>query len=160
MFNVNWGNIIKDFMSPYPDGKNTFFLSKLFIFGLVSLYDEFTDRRNKVIKRVQYTGQTMSLEKMLNEQYPSANNGIYIENVINSLTASFIYNLVDGQQEDYIHNLSDGEPPVFLFNLSDFIAQVDFIVYVPIGVNYDETKMRLLIDSYRLASKRYEIQTY
>jgi len=37
---------------------------------------------------------------------------------------------------------------------------VDFIVLVPAGLQYNDYEMRYIIDFYKLASKRYKVETY
>ena len=37
---------------------------------------------------------------------------------------------------------------------------VDFIVLVPVGLQYNDYEMCYIIDFYKLASKRYKIETY
>lgn len=148
-------------MSPFPITSNKLIgLARTYIHPLIIIYNEFITNRLINLDRVKYTGQTMSLEEMLNQQYPSANGGIYILNTINVLPVEHIYNLSDGQLENYIYNLSDGQAVSYIYNVSDYVGGVDFIVYVPSAVVFEEIKMRLQIDRYRLAGKIYTIQTY
>ena len=48
----------------------------------------------------------------------------------------------------------------YLYHKEEFNAFLDFIVWVPVGVPYDDSVMRSLIDFYRFAGKQYVIQTY
>jgi hypothetical protein len=49
---------------------------------------------------------------------------------------------------------------VFLKNKTEYQTQYDFIVMVPISVTFDINEMKALINYYKLAGKRYIIQTY
>jgi hypothetical protein len=43
-----------------------------------------------------------------------------------------------------------------------FVGQgaIDFIVFVPQSLSYDERRMKALVKMYKLAGKRFTIQTY
>lgn len=49
---------------------------------------------------------------------------------------------------------------VVIINKSEVYAQDDFIVWVPVGVVFDINEMKALINYYKLAGKKYSIQTY
>jgi hypothetical protein len=45
-------------------------------------------------------------------------------------------------------------------NIAEYQAAMDFIVYVPVAVTFNESEMKAVINFYKLAGKRYTIQTY
>lgn len=47
-----------------------------------------------------------------------------------------------------------------LLRKGETLQPFDFIVWTPILLVFDEAEMRALIDTYRMAGKRYSIQTY
>jgi len=55
---------------------------------------------------------------------------------------------------------SDDGDVLFLLNQEEFDSLFDFIVYVPVAVTYDENVMTAQVNQYKIAGKRYYIDTY
>lgn len=51
-------------------------------------------------------------------------------------------------------------PRFIVLNHIEALQPFDFIVWVPIAIIFDMNEMRALVDTYRLAGKRYQILTY
>lgn len=127
---------------------------------LIDMYNRFVALRSESEFYLSYNGQQASMQKLLNDVWPAAGGAIYIETVNATLQVFYLPNAEDNQPPIFLPNAEDNEPPIFLPNAEDFILQYDFIVWVPATLVFDEPKMRNLINRYRLAGKRYTIQTY
>jgi hypothetical protein len=89
------------------------------------------------------------LRKALNDEFDDEQRRIRIE---------------DGRQKQrlYIYPRSTNKPlyigKVFLYQRGSYIdGGVDFIVVLPNGLEYDKYKLEALVNFYKLAGKRWEI---
>lgn len=127
---------------------------------LVDLYNRFQQLVTEAQFYLSYNGQQLSIEWLLNDVWPLAGGGIFIETVNANIQPLFGSNKEDQQPPIYVSNKEDNMPPLFISNLEDYFTQYDFIVWVPATLVFDESKMKTLINRYKLAGKRYTIQTY
>ena len=74
--------------------------------------------------------------------------------------------VISGKQHErlYIYPRSANKPlflgKVFLYQRGDYIdGGVDFIVVLPQGLEYDRYKLEALVNFYKLAGKRWTIET-
>lgn len=123
---------------------------------------DFTSYIEEKRKEVSFTGQTIVLEKLLNESYPAAADGIWIDNAGTFHDPGYGYLKAEGQPHPGFGYLkSEGQPhPGFGYLKAEDSGAVNFTVNVPVSVSFDETDMRVLIDKYKAAGMQYIIQTY
>ena len=112
----------------------------------------FVQNRSSNTYIMQHNGQVCYLRAALNDRFDNELRRIKI---------------VDGNRykRQYIYTRGENKPKylgtMYLYERSDYSdTGVDFIVLVPKTLMYNDYEMRALIDLYRLASKRYKIQTY
>lgn len=73
----------------------------------------------------------------------------------------YVYNKSENRPSKIIYNKSESiSPNFYLNNYVEFLATNHFIVWIPVGVPYDDAIVRSLVDHFKLASKTYTIQTY
>lgn len=120
-------------------------------FPIGQLYNEWAAFRDRNLYILAHSGQVVYLRKVLNDSFDTALRRIQI---------------VDGNRFGRVYIYTSGEvKPAFLGkmylrNAIDFAdTGVDFIVLVPAGLQFNNFDMTALIDFYKLASKRYTIQT-
>ena len=120
-------------------------------FPLIEIVDDFNCNRNQNLYKLAHNGQVCYLRKVLNDRFDIAQRRIKI---------------IDGNKYKREYIYTDGEKkPKFLGTMylrddADYSdTGVDFVVLIPTGLNYNDYEMRALIDFYKLASKRYKIQT-
>ncbi len=103
MYNINWPLWIFQRIPKYVRKPiYTAFLTVL-IKPVINLHAAFVMFRNGVLSKVQYTGQTIYLERLLNDTYSPALRDIYINTVADD-NSFVIYNKVEVQ------------PPVFFYS--------------------------------------------
>lgn len=164
MPNFSFSNTIKRLLHPYYRTK----VNIAFLMGYLAparrLRDRFVQLQNKLNYDIQFNSQTLSLEARLNEEYNLVTGTIYIETISRVDNAQYISWLSENQDPVYTRWLSEtSTTPVYVRWLSE-PAQggvgVDFIVWVPLTLNFDSDRMKAIIDLYKLAGKRYAIQRY
>ena len=124
---------------------------------LETLHGIFIRSRRQNLYRLLITPQVCYLEKMLNDRYDATLRRIYISDFFRLPDVNIF--LEDELKPLYI--FQDYEAmPVYLGTIAEREAvETDFVVNVPYTVPYNENEMRALLDSYKLAGKRYEIVT-
>ncbi len=119
------------------------------------LFNQFkTDTNYKLI----FNGQIIYLEHYLNDLYDNTQRRIYIQDTANA-TFNYIYNRVELQQTLNIYNASENVP-VYLINNNEAVEQIDFIVFIPSSISFNEKVVREQIDYYKAAGKKYKIETF
>lgn len=112
------------------------------------LYD-FHNARISDLYNLTHNSQVCYLRKALNDEFDDEKRRIRIE---------------DGKQKQrlYIYPRSANKPlflgKFFLYQRGDYIdGGVDFIVVLPKDLTYDKYKLEALVNFYKLAGKRWEI---
>lgn len=117
---------------------------------------EFTSVTASIIHFEYYFNTLLNYDPVL--------KGIYIEN-----TADIDYFYIRNKAElrpTYIYNKAEYgataniSPQYYLKNSSEFTSSIDYIVWVPSSVTYDEAELISQIEKYNLAGKKYEIRIY
>jgi len=154
MFNLDISKIIVWCLPVYLRKQKIFaFLSSL-CEPLGIIYTEFMTIRNKVIDSLKYDGKVYKLEMLLNNVFDNEERRI---------------ELVDGLTKDriFIHTKIENKP-VYIENEIVYTeieygdSGEDFIVRAPALFTTNEvtvTLIKSLVNKYKLASKRFKIQT-
>ena len=120
-------------------------------FPLIKIMDDFNFNRNQNLYNLAHNGQVCYLRKALNDRFDIAQRRIKII-FFNDTATTEIY--TDGEKKPKFLGR------MYLRDDADYSdTGVDFVVLIPAGLNYNDYEMRALIDFYKLASKRYKIQT-
>lgn len=120
-----------------------------------TVYAQFAARRLSNLYRLDTTPQVCYLEKMLNDRYDNIQRRVHISD--HSRIADVNIFLEEEIKPLYIYRDYENKP-VWLGTMAEREAvETDFVVNVPYTVTYNDKEMRALLDSYKLAGKRYEI---
>lgn len=156
-FNIFATQLIPTFLRK---SKITAFIQVL-ISPIVALYNEFISFRSLQKNRIHHTGQVIYFEKILNDTFDPVNRGISISDGVR-INPVILYNNIESQAYPvYIYNSSEDHPN-YVYNLGEFNSQYDFIINLP-AIIYNQIDVPYLIatvELYKLAGKRYQIQTY
>lgn len=124
---------------------------QILVFPIALIHYDWKQKRNQDWYKLSHNGQVCKLRKVLNDNLDIAERRIYITDG-NSFPRKYIYTRAENK-------------PVFLGKM--FIYQndeyantgADFIVFAPSEIiNTKIHELKALIESYKLASKRYKIQ--
>lgn len=120
--------------------------------------------REQSIYRVTHNGQVYSLENVLNDSYDNEQRRIYIADSVD-IDASYVFPEAD--DKPVIINSETSDEILYIYSEQLVrAAEFDFIVNIPSELRpssaSDESNLIIqisgLIDTYKLASKRYEIK--
>jgi hypothetical protein len=119
---------------------------------LVNLHYDFSMNRKNNLYNLAHNGQVCKLRAVLNDRFDASLRRIYIDDG-NKYQRQYIY--TDGEQKPkYLGT-------IYLYNDSEYDdSGVDFTVWIPGDLQYNDYEIRALINFYKLASKRYKIKTF
>lgn len=118
--------------------------------------------------KTQFTGEVISLEYFLNNQYDPTLRRIYID-TFDDVSDMYLFNRVEADESIYVYNSSEYSNPtgpvnpladpeqLYLYNETELENIATFTVFVPIGLVYNQIQMRADVDYYRVAGKTYQI---
>ena len=151
--------VLAEWLTPRWLRKEAFLiLIKACIYPLVLIHNAFIRYRDAKLYEMAMNYQVCYMEAFLNDRFDFINRGIYIEDAENEETI-YIYQR-DELTPLFIYERSEDLPQsVFTRGESNGDYINDFVVFVPIGLVFDEAEMRAMIAT-KLCGKRYKIQTY
>jgi hypothetical protein len=120
------------------------------------LYQQFLTFRLGSLRELSYNGQTIMLEKALNDKLDNNLRRIVIRNSTIFLEPLYINFKIEQQPPKYSHRKSEGKPPLYPYSKRQFQSQVGFIVYAP-GLNAKDYPLNKLIQRYKIALVTYRI---
>lgn len=155
MYNINWATLISNTL-PYVLRKDRM---KAWLYMLIkpiiTLHNQFLSYRVRVRKDIISTGQTIYLEKYLNDIFDT--DGIYI-------TTNARNNLFLGLNEDgdQLYLTNPFESPILQLGLNDdYVNEIDFTVNVQdIAGKPTEINIQSQVNRYKLAGKSFNVNYY
>lgn len=168
MFNLDFAYIIECLLPPFLRGPKMLAWLISLTKPIETLYNTFQAFRSSSLDKVSYNSQIIYLEKLLNDRFnPSMVAPIYIADVAN-ISYTYVANKAEGYDPIYIGNKAEAGTPLYIGNRSEYQGQYEFKVMVPAAVYADLladneallNTMKALINFYKLAGKRYLIQSY
>lgn len=123
--------------------------------GNQAIVYQFQQNRESNLYKLRHNGQVCYLRAALNDRFDPSERRIYIDDG-NSYKRVYLYTRAEDKPK---HLYTRGEKkPMYLYERTDYSdTGVDFIVFVPSDLTYNDYEMKALIDFYKLASKRYKI---
>lgn len=162
---MNWFSI--DFSETLRQLSPTFFRGERFEAFNSSSGSALQSLSDDLLYKMQHDCSVIYLEKMLNEQF-----NISGYNRSNHVATRKIY-IADAPfiERDYLHLnqenetiwlFDDDEPDEFEQEYIDVSLgnYYHFVVNIPESIEIDQVKLRALVDYYKLAGKKYIIETY
>lgn len=125
-----------------------------------TIHTAFTTFTTEKIYEQNFTGQVISLERLLNDTFDNSMRRIYLSE--GNREELFVFNSGEGfaaGNESFVFvGSGTGEQNIFLGDNSTLLY--DFVVNIPTGLSYDSARLNALIRKYKLAGKKYIIQTF
>jgi len=167
MFNIDFNNIIQLLLPPFLRKIKIIEWLKALVKPLIDLYAIFFQYRTDTLYSLSFTGQVIYLEKLLNDTYNNGSPGIYITDG-SFILKTYLYHKSEGGAKTYLFHKSENAAKTYLFHKSEYTITYDFVVMVPAAIysilqqnnNQGLNKMKALINLYKIAGKRYTIQSY
>lgn len=158
-----WINV--DFQKMLLDISPTFFRDENMKMFMDSMAIPLQNLADKTLYQMQHDSRVIYLEKVLNEYFevPGYN---FMNHVA---TRTIFIEDADGLEHNWMFNSNEFAEDLIIYNSDESDTQwldvspgnyYHFIVNIPTSLAFDELKTRALIDYYKLAGKKYIIQTY
>ncbi len=135
------------------------------LYGVQRLYDLFMIFRSDRLYRLTHNSQVCYMEAVLNDLFDSVDRRIYIDDGV-FIDPEWLYLTTEERPIWLAVDAADVgtvyDSPTYLYTTDETIDRAPmFVVKYPLGLLFDEAKMRALIDRYRLPSRRvYTIESY
>ncbi len=158
MFNINFIYLLLISLPTRLRNSRMVAYMRVALSWLQQIYNAFVSFRSLMLYDINFTGQTMYLEKKLRDTFGC--NGIEITD--GTLTVpNYLYNNADAQLPLYLYNESENQP-LYLYHNAELSSQNDFIVKIPSAcysgmTDFESIQMRTIIEFYKLAQKTYTI---
>ena len=155
MMLINWKRFVVSLLPIKLRTGSVYGLISAMVSGLVHSYNTLLSYNNNVTYKLAHTSQVWSIEDALNDRFDPQLRRIYIQDA-------------GGEVVTLIHRRTDEEPVIIqprtdpallIHNRSAYDGgNFDFIVKTPYTYSQgDIYAMRALVDYYKLAGKRYDI---
>ena len=165
LFDINYNNLVTQLLPVRLRNTKMVHWLQCLASPVVWLYSQFSGNRTANLYLLAHTSQVVFLQAVLNDTFDAISRGIYI---------------VDGAYEDPLFIYLDPEnislwtgtiteegsttynDPGWLYTTAETgLSGYSFIVKVPVTVSFDTSRMRALIDRYRLPGRNvYNIVTF
>lgn len=127
---------------------------------LEPLNDSFQQFAEETPINATYNGQTIILQYALNWIFGTPQGTIWIENVNNTLTTTYIFTNAESQPERYIYLASEAAVPTHIYQNQEFSTSEDFIVHIPTAMASFQGFVRIVVDRIKIAGTYYIVNTY
>ena len=164
MYNIDYNILIRSLLPTFLRQPIIIAFLRCLISPIIWLYNAFLRARENDLFRESIDSTIPRLEFMLNTIfYPAGLDSEYNYRIKISLlgakTSIYIFLLPEGKPQ-YIFTAAENRPKYIYTPAEAGQVEIDFIVNVPIGIEYDEVRMRSLVRSYCLPDKSFEIINY
>lgn len=124
---------------------------------VATLYREFLLYRADVLRQLSYNGQTILLEKALNDTFDPAFRRIRVRNAVGELAPVYVNFVREQQPNPVTYAVREaGYQPLYLHSQMEFNSQVDFVVYAP-GLAGQALGLHTLVRRLKRAMTNYQI---
>lgn len=158
IYDINYNRLGGWLLPPMLRKNKTLRFVSVLLLPIATLYQFFLIYRATKLYELTITPQKCYLERLLNDRYDSTLRRIYIDDGQEKppfyifqrpeLKPKFIYKNTENRPK-YIY--TSGESG----NLTD-----DFVIYVPMGLAFEEPEMVSLVKVYKLAGTKFKIQRF
>lgn len=154
IFNVNWNRFVLFFLPKSLQNNLLVTLVNSFILPLKTNYKAFLNFKREAEYKVKHNGQTVYLQKMLNDQFDPYLRRIKVENITPKQPFWVFYQ--EESKAFFVYNIEDSIS-LFIYNAQDYYNEFDFKVIIPTVLLVSQSQMQAQINYYKLFSKNYEI---
>lgn len=106
---------------------------------------------------LSYNGQTLQLERALNDKFDPTLRRIQIINTQTYAVPVYLNFIREQEAETYVYSAAEGLPGLYLLTYAEQIGQVGFTVRVPAVLRPQELALRTRINQLKIALVKYRI---
>lgn len=159
IFEVSWPRFGRMF-TPWELRKSRWFcILTAMLYPFSDLHSRFLYSRQSTLYKLGINYQTCNLERLLNDSYDVVNRGIYIENTPITFLPLLVAQPVENKPLKVAQE-SEALPIKVAQPTETAAGSVSFIIYIPVGVAFEETELRALVMAYANQTKTFAIKTY
>jgi hypothetical protein len=155
MFKIDWAHLLLLLLPPHKRKPMRIAWLTVLLKPFVFIYESLMSYRERADYAAAITGQTIYLQKYLNDTFNSGNSGIVIVPV-NPKTYIYV-SVMAVAQDVLVGEVPDLEPDPATINY--YLTLPDFVVQVPHTIVYDQAQLIAAVHKYAYASKQFIIQT-
>jgi hypothetical protein len=132
---------------------------RIALHNLISVQKMFYRYRLAVLYDLMITPQVVYLEVLLNDTYDYSQRRIHI---VDGKEQPAVYLYVDAEDKPVLLTTDNEGDFIPLYTDSEITGELsdDFIIKIPIAIDFSATELRKLIDRKKLPGMRYSIQLY
>lgn len=119
-------------------------------------YNDFLQFRRQQLYEAEINGQTIKLKRVLNDTFDPVERRIYITNG-DYLSPPIFYDNYKNRPVIFYNNGNSSNPAFYYNNRLGDRANVNFYVHVPDSVFFDKTRVRALVNKYKIFGRTFEI---
>lgn len=157
IFKIDYQRLVASLVPPVLRKRSLLEWLNSLVYPIQLLYNEYQLNRKDNLYEINITPQVCYLQKAINDRYDYVEKRIRIADVEIKETV-FLYQQSENKPLMLFTKGENKPVPLYLSTETNAIS-VDFLVLVPRELRYGDNEMRAYIDSYKLASKEYKIQT-
>ena len=154
-FKIDFDKLAVFLLPTFLQIKEVFVFLQVLFSPVKWLYDQFMQFREANIYHINITPQVCYMDKALNDRFDKEQRRIYISPGI-IYDETFIF-LDDEQLDEYIYQDNENKDLYIFTRFEVGPESADFIVNVPNELQPYETDLRAITETYKLASKIYNI---
>lgn len=121
-----------------------------------TIHTSFLYYRNNALYRLAITPQVCYLERALNDRYDVMERRIYIQDST-TLVPVPLYRQEESKQQ-VLYRKGNGEPITFYTKAETLQFTSDFIISIPVTVNFNMSELTAFVNSYKLTSKTFKVK--
>lgn len=156
IYTINWSRLIALLLP--NDLRKVKLLNYLIalITPLKEDYNEFLQFRATQLYDAEINGQTIKLERVLNDTFDPIDRRIYITDGEYYEPPTF-YEEWKNKPVIFLYEGHDDNPTFYSINNIDNRVSFNFFVHVPSEVWHDRTRLRALVDKYKAFGRTFEV---
>lgn len=158
IYDIDYSKMVKWLTPPKMQGVDFLKFAGYLVVPVVWIYQSFKLFRSAKLYQLMITPQKCYLERLLNDRYDFTLRRIYIDDGIDKLP---FYIFKDAElKPKYIYLNSEATPKYIYTSGESGSMADDFIIFVPLGLVFEEPEMISLVKAYKLAGTKFKIQRF
>lgn len=156
IYNIDWSRLIRWQLPPRLRRNKIMAILHAIIAPVNDLYIRLVYYRNSVNYNLGITPQVTHLERALNDRYDVVERRIYITDGV-EMNALPLFLKVENKPVK-MYKKSEAHELILYTKSETSIFSADFIVNVPVLVDFDTNELTAFVNGYKLASKTFKIK--
>lgn len=156
MYNINWSRLVA-LLLPFDlrKAKIVSYLIAL-IEPIKQAYNDFLAFRTQQLYEAEINGQTIKLERVLNDTFDPIDRRIFITDG-EYFTPPIFYEEYKNLPVVFLAEGNNSNPIFYSMDSLEDRVNFNFFVHVPTDVFFDKTRVRALVNNYKIFGRTFDI---